>query len=233
MTAADRPPPTAPGGPPDSWVPMARNSGELGCPLMDDHERLVWWPSESTPPGASHLVFEVHGWLADWDEPSGFHWREELIGGSESPLVRSRTTTATNWADTKASSCSHTRSVVHPCSTSRASTSWSRSTFRSSFGPQYAVFAFGLFPWEGHLCQKHPSTKTATRARVNTTSGRMTRPGSRTGWFLRNRRPKACSAERSRTSGCDPTFRFPRITAETASEVGCGYSLTGPSSRRH
>ena len=75
--------------------------------------------------------------------------------------------------------CSHNRTTDQPASVSAASLARSRSTFRSSFGPQYQSFARGLDPCSGHACQKQPSTKTATLRAVNAMSGRTRLPPSR------------------------------------------------------
>jgi hypothetical protein len=58
-------------------------------------------------------------------------------------------------------SCSQMRTTIQPPSLRAWSTSRSRSTLRSSFGPQYQPFDRGELPWFGQRCQKQPSTKTA------------------------------------------------------------------------
>jgi hypothetical protein len=75
--------------------------------------------------------------------------------------------------------CSHRRITVQPATASAASFTRSRSTFRSSFGPQYHSFVRGLDPCSGQACQKQPSTKTATLRAVNAMSGRTRVPPSR------------------------------------------------------
>ena len=75
--------------------------------------------------------------------------------------------------------CSHSLTTVQPARISAASLIRSRSTFLTSFGPQYHSFARGLDPCSGQACQKQPSTKTATFRAVNAMSGRTRRPLSR------------------------------------------------------
>ena len=75
--------------------------------------------------------------------------------------------------------CSHRRTTDQPARISAASLAWSRSTFRSSFGPQYHSLARGLEPCSGHPCQKQPSTKTATLRPVKAMSGRTRLPPAR------------------------------------------------------
>src|SRR5206468_2635537 len=64
-------------------------------------------------------------------------------------------------------------------------------------------------------CQKQPSTKTATLARVKTMSARARRPGSGRA-STRYRRPRACAARRTSSSGRVSRLRFARIWARTA-----------------
>ena len=45
------------------------------------------------------------------------------------------------------------------------------------------AFVFGRVSCSGHLCQKHPSTNTATRCRVNTTSAVRRTPGMGRMWI--------------------------------------------------
>lgn len=48
-------------------------------------------------------------------------------------------------------------------------------------------------------------------------------PGTTTGTSTRYLRPQRCSADLSASSGLVSRFRFPRITAEAAADVGTGY----------
>ena len=75
--------------------------------------------------------------------------------------------------------CSHRRTTDQPARVSAASLARSRSTFLTSFGPQYHSLLRGLEPWSGQACQKQPSTKMATLRAVNAMSGRTRRPPSR------------------------------------------------------
>src|SRR6478736_2046853 len=73
----------------------------------------------------------------------------------------------------------------------------------------------------GHRCQKHPSTNTAMRARVNRTSAR--RRGSRgTGASTRYRRPRRCSARRSASSGAVSRRRCRDKRAEVSAGTASG-----------
>jgi hypothetical protein len=95
-------------------------------------------------------------------------------------------------------SCSQTRSGSHPFSFSASSTWRSRSRLRFIFAPQKSAFVLGHEPCVGQPCQKHPSTKTATRSRAKRKSGD---PGKRSGLSNRNRNPQACRTRRNETSG--------------------------------
>lgn len=74
------------------------------------------------------------------------------------------------------SSCSQTRITCQPGAAGFLSVSRSRSTFVASFSGHYSRFLFGVVPWCGHECQKHPSTKTATLAGPKTMSARRRIP---------------------------------------------------------
>jgi hypothetical protein len=69
------------------------------------------------------------------------------------------------------SSCCHTRTTRHPFVWSVLFTSLSRLRFRSSFASQNSLLLDGRLPWMGHLCQKQPSTNTASLAAKKTKSG--------------------------------------------------------------
>jgi hypothetical protein len=83
---------------------------------------------------------------------------------------RSRTTRAASFPG--ASSCAHIRSTFHPSRRSSRLTVLSRWRFRCNLASQYVLFDRGRRKHRGHACQKHPSTKTATRSLLNTKSGR-------------------------------------------------------------
>lgn len=98
------------------------------------------------------------------------------------------------------SSCSQTRMTLHPALPRRASVSRSRLTFAASLSLHHAAFDLGAEPCSGQPCQKHPSTKTATRARVKTRSARRRSPGI--GWqSTRYRSPSPCTRRRMIISG--------------------------------
>lgn len=58
------------------------------------------------------------------------------------------------------------------------------------------------------MCQKHPSTNTATMSRAKQMSTRDRAPSARTRWSFRNRRPRRCSSDRSATSTRSALDRF-------------------------
>ena len=66
---------------------------------------------------------------------------------------------------------SHTRITIQPSARKSRVTARSRRTLRSSFGSQYSSRERGECPCFGQQCQKHPSTKSATRSRRQTKSG--------------------------------------------------------------
>jgi hypothetical protein len=127
------------------------------------------------------------------------------------------------------SSCSHTRTTRQPASRKRSSVSSSRLRFVSILFRQNSAFAFGQVACCGHPCQKHPSTKTATRARGKTMSARRRRPLS-TCLSTRNRRPDRCSAERRANSAAVSRWRVLFIRCRAAREDGLGVPLEDTSS---
>lgn len=154
-----------------------------------------------------------------------------------SPVSRAVRAASTRSATSIGSSCSQALTTNHPMAVSCASVSRSRATLRSSFGAQYDAFAVGAVPCSGQRCQKQPSTKRATRLRVNTASGCVhLRSPSLIVRRLRKRRPRRCKMERTIASGDVPHLRFPRITEEAAGELGCGHcgsdGFTGASRRQ-
>lgn len=81
------------------------------------------------------------------------------------------------WSMTRALSvsvrslCSHTRSTRMPFALSSRVTRRARFLLPSIFDLQYLRFPFGSRRHRGHPCQKHPSTKRATRCLGNQKSG--------------------------------------------------------------
>jgi hypothetical protein len=69
------------------------------------------------------------------------------------------------------SSCSHMRTTFHPSRVSDRFTNRSRLRLDESFVSQNSRLLEGTFAQRGHECQKHPSTKTATRSRLKAKSG--------------------------------------------------------------
>jgi hypothetical protein len=70
-----------------------------------------------------------------------------------------------------ARSCSHMRTMLQPFLRSERLTHRSRAILAASFFCQNAWLPLGLVECLGHPCQKHPSTKTASRAAVKRKSG--------------------------------------------------------------
>ncbi len=69
------------------------------------------------------------------------------------------------------SSCCQTRSTRHPHCLNLRVTRRSRALFRASLAVQNSRLLVGWLACFGQLCQKHPSTKTATLDFANTKSG--------------------------------------------------------------
>ena len=134
-----------------------------------------------------------------------------------SELVRRRTSSAMRSATSSGSSCSHARTTSQPAAAKTRSVSASRSRLRSSFRCQYCLFVDGTLPCSGQLCQKQPSTKSARRARVKTTSARRRRTGTGRK-STRYLRPRACNADRTAISGFVSRPRLPRILLRTAGD---------------
>jgi hypothetical protein len=132
-----------------------------------------------------------------------------------------RTRRAMRSAAITGGSCSHTLTTRQPAASKAASFARSRSTFRSSLARQYDSLVLGCTPCSGQRCQKHPSTITRTRGPGNTTSARHRTPGTGA-LFLKKRRPRRCSAERSRTSGRVSELRLPCMAARTPRLLGGG-----------
>lgn len=131
-------------------------------------------------------------------------------------------------AASSGSSCSQTRTTVQPAASRDSWLRASRARLRASFAVQYSEFERGRTPCSEQPCQKHPSTKTATRARGNATSGRGAERPAPSFRSTRNRSPRRWSADRRARSGVVSLRRFARMTARTAGlEAGGGVgSLT-------
>lgn len=125
--------------------------------------------------------------------------RRAWTAGVASP-VRSSTAMMRE-AASEGSSCSQMRNTVHPADDRASSAARSRATLRSSLGSQYPAFTPGRRPCSGQQCQKQPSTKTATRARVKTMSGRGRPLGRSSRTSTRYRRPAVCKSDRMARSG--------------------------------
>jgi hypothetical protein len=134
---------------------------------------------------------------------------------------RLSTTRTTRDSAARKSSCSQTRTTVQPASTSTTSVSRSRVLFRSILLAQKSRFRRGTDQCSGQPCQKQPSTNTATRSTVKTTSGVNRTPGSTFACF-RNRRPRRCRADRSATSGAVSRLLLACIDARVAGEDAGG-----------
>lgn len=86
-------------------------------------------------------------------------------------------------------------------------------------------FAAGREACSGHECQKHPSMKTATFARVKAMStDRRFVPGI--GHATRYRRPRACRSFRTEISGLVSLRRCLLIRSDTPAELGKGMDAT-------
>jgi hypothetical protein len=89
-----------------------------------------------------------------------------------------RTVCSIRSAASDVSSCSHTRTTVHPASLSAWLLRLSRSAVQASFVVHQSRFDFGSLMCSGHECHQQESIKQTTRARVNTKSAVQRRPGS-------------------------------------------------------
>ena len=119
-------------------------------------------------------------------------------------------------------SSSTVRIRAHVAVRSAFSTRQSRATFRSSFACQYSLLDRGVVPCSGHRCQKQPMTKTATRARGKTTSGRTRSSSVLIAKSTRNLSPRRCNADRTAISGLVSRRRFPCITRRTPADEAVG-----------
>lgn len=120
-------------------------------------------------------------------------------------------------------SCSQARITVQPASRSAESWRRSRATLASNLASHHVTLRRGGRKWSGHLCQKHPSTNTATLRVLNTMSGEHRRPCTGATCF-RKRSPRRCSSERTIRS-TSLSAVLPRITADTAGDDGAGERL--------
>lgn len=104
------------------------------------------------------------------------------------------------WTADSTGSCSQMRTTTHPRSPSRRPVSSSRAWLDRTFASQKSALAFALRWWTGQPCQKHPSTKIATRARGKRMSAVLRRCASGR-LFTKYRSPRAWSARRIASSG--------------------------------
>ena len=107
---------------------------------------------------------------------------------------------------------SQMRMTCHPASLTLASVSLSLATLPASFSDHHFWFAVGIVPCWGQQCQKHPSTKTATRGPRNTRSARRLDPASGAS-STRYRSPRRCNSLRPPSSlgvsrSARPLMRF-------------------------
>lgn len=164
------------------------------------------------------MFVSVHGGMVARQraQPRGRNWAERRIVIRYLRLRRCVTTRAMSAAASAGLSCSHTRTTVQPAARSRASVSASRDWLRAIFAFQYSELALNLaMPCSGQPCQKHPSTNTATLARLKTRSARRFRSGSGLA-STRNRSPRACTARRTAISGAVSRRLLARITERAA-----------------
>jgi hypothetical protein len=110
------------------------------------------------------------------------------------------------------------RRTAHPRSASWVVWRASRWTFASSLSAHHVLLFFGAVLCSGQRCQKHPSTKTASFARVKITSGR---PGS-SAPCVRKRSPRRCSSLRKTRSGPVSLRGILDICLATCAERGTG-----------
>ena len=132
-----------------------------------------------------------------------------------------RTVSSTRSAASATFSCSQMRITVQPASTRAESAARSRLTLVSSFLRHQSPLVWGEVPCSGQRCQKQPSTKTATRDRRNTRSGRI-RPIWGRSMFTRYRSPLRYSSCRMAISGAVLLFLTRLIWADLVREGGVG-----------
>ena len=104
------------------------------------------------------------------------------------------------------------RNTRQPARRSTRVTSRSRARFAANFCRQNAALPFGCVACFGHPCQKHPSTKTASRSLGNTKSGRtwkLRMPDSEFRMGICRRHPVIPCVRNTRSSASS-VARFPR-----------------------
>jgi hypothetical protein len=138
--------------------------------------------------------------------------------------LAARTLAATRSAARSGSSCSHTRTTDQPWRWRTSFVRWSRARFASSLVFHQPALLAGMVEWSGHMCQKQPSTYTATRARGNTTSAapRSSRIGRMPTRYLR---PRRWRARRRAISGAVSLRAWRDIRRRTESSMGAGRSV--------
>lgn len=116
-------------------------------------------------------------------------------------------------------SCSQILSTFTPWRRSVRFTSFARRTLPTILLCQYSWFWWGIRRQRLQPCQKHPSTKMATRSAANQKSGT---PGTSLGCRLHPRIPDLINAIRTRTSverfPFDRTFAISRLRSPLDSE---------------
>ena len=117
------------------------------------------------------------------------------------------------------------RKTCHPAALRASSARRSRATLPSSFSRHHSRLLAGQDWWIGQTCQKHPSTKTATFARLKTRSAlaRIFGSGRRS---TRYRKPRRWISDLSASSGFVSRRLRRLIRSETAGELGCGGGIT-------
>ena len=140
--------------------------------------------------------------------------------------ARSLTNRSMRSAAVSGASCSHTRTITHPASSSAASILLSRATFALILWRQKASFFLGQVAWSGQPCQKQPLTYTATRGPKKARSAFVSR--ARTGlWSFRYRSPRANRIRRMATSAAVlvcPMRGIRRRVSASGAVVGAGCS---------
>ncbi len=113
-------------------------------------------------------------------------------------------------------SCSQTLTTFQPSRCRAWESAKSLALFLFNLATQYVALVLGVCPCSGQECQKHPSTKTATRRLGKTMSGRTLRPDASTGASTRNRQPWRCNVDRKSSSGFVSRRRLARMVAAAA-----------------
>jgi hypothetical protein len=135
---------------------------------------------------------------------------------------RRRTTRSIRPAACTGSSCSQTLIACQFSATSARSVSASRFWLPAIFALHHDRLDLGSVPCSGQPCQKHPSTKTATRALENTRSARRRRRAGSGATSTRYRSPRCQSSRRSVSSGWVSRRRWFSILFRIADDEALG-----------